>query len=102
MIHVIATIELSAGGRDSFLAEFRQLVPKVLQEEGCIEYGPTIDVETQISAQPPPRADVVTVVEKWANLECLEAHLIAPHTKEFRGKVQQFVERTTLFVLQPV
>ena len=101
MIFVIATIELAEGRRDEFLEIFAALVPKVRQESGCIEYGPTVDVETNIPAQGPARADVVTVVEKWESIETLEAHLMAPHMMEYRKKVKPLVVRTSLRVLEP-
>jgi quinol monooxygenase YgiN len=101
MIHVIATIELHEGRRDAFLAEFRALVPHVLAEEGCIEYGPAIDLATDIPAQHPPRPDVVTVVEKWASVAHLERHLAAPHMRDYRPRVKDLVARTTLVVLSP-
>jgi quinol monooxygenase YgiN len=101
MIHVIATIELHEGRRDAFLAEFHELVPHVLAEEGCIEYGPTLDLETDIAAQIPVRADVVTVVEKWASLEHLRRHLDAPHMHDYRPRVREFIVRATLVILEP-
>jgi quinol monooxygenase YgiN len=101
MIHVIATIELHPGRRDDYLAEFRKLVPHVRAEEGCIEYGPTIDLATGISAQIPERPDVVTIVEKWESLEHLHQHLSAPHMLEFRPRVKDLVARTSLVVLSP-
>jgi quinol monooxygenase YgiN len=101
MIHVIATIELHEGGRDAFLAEFREVVPHVLAEEGCLEYGPTLDLATEIPAQQPPRPDVVTVVEKWASVEHLKRHLTAPHMREFRPKVKELIARSSLVVLTP-
>lgn len=101
MIHVIATIELQPGRLDDFLAEFRKLVPLVLAEEGCLEYGPTVDVATGLAAQQPVRADAVTVVEKWESLGHLKAHLVAPHMEEYRPKVKSMVVSTTLLVLEP-
>ncbi len=101
MIHVIATIELHDGQRDNFLAEMHQVVPLVLEEEGCLSYGPTLDVETNIDAQPAVRPNVVTMVEAWENLEALEAHLIAPHMMEYRPKVKDFVKSVTLQILEP-
>ena len=102
MIHVIVTIELSAGRRDDFLAEFRRIVSTVREEEGCIEYGPAVDLETSISVQPPLRDNVVTVVEKWESLAALEAHLIAPHMLEYRAKVKDLVQQATVHILKPV
>ena len=63
MIHVVATIEIVAGRREAFLAAFRENVPNVLAEEGCLEYAAAVDLETDISAQPPGRDNVVTVVD---------------------------------------
>ena len=77
MVHVIATIQLSVGVRSRFLEEFARIVPLVLAEDGCNEYGPTVDVPTNLPAQPPLREDVVVVVEKWRDLPALEAHLAA-------------------------
>ena len=101
MIHVIATIELHPGRREDFLREFHRIVPPVLAEQGCLEYGPTVDVDTGLSAKLPLRADVVTIVEKWASLEALKAHLVAPHMVEYRPRVKDMVIRTTLQVLEP-
>jgi quinol monooxygenase YgiN len=102
MIHVIATIELAPGKREPFLDAFRANVPLVLREDGCIEYGPTEDVVTDIAAQIPKRENVVTVVEKWRDLAALKAHLVAPHMLTYRTKVKDFVQRVSLQVLQPV
>ncbi|MDP6444256.1 MAG: putative quinol monooxygenase [Pirellulaceae bacterium] len=101
MIIVIATIELHAGSRDAFLAEFHQVVPAVRSEVGCIEYGPTVDVETNIVAQGDVRDNVVTVVEKWESLAALEDHLIAPHMLEYRPKVKDLVANVAIQVLEP-
>ncbi len=101
MIHVIATIELAAGKREAFLAEFRRVVPLVKAEAGCLDYGPAIDVPSGLAAQPPVREDVVTVIERWENLEALRAHLAAPHMQDYRARVKGLVARTQVQVLQP-
>ncbi len=101
MIHVIATIELAPGKREAFLNEFRQLVPKVLAEAGCLEYGPTVDVASEIAAQGAVREDVVTVVEKWSDLAALRAHLVAPHMEAYRPRVKDIVRSTKLQILEP-
>ena len=101
MIHVIATIQVHPGQRAAFLKEFHQLVPLVRAEQGCLEYGPTIDVASGIAAQPPVRNDVVVVVEKWESLPALEAHLAAPHMLAYREKVKDLVTSVELRVLAP-
>jgi quinol monooxygenase YgiN len=101
MIHVIATIELVSGVRDAYLVEFHDLVPRVRLEEGCLEYGPAVDLETGIPAQASPRPDVVVVLEKWASLATLEAHLRAEHMVAFRARVKPLVKSTCLRILAP-
>lgn len=101
MIHVLATIDLRPDTRDQFLAEFRAIVPIVLAEAGCLEYGAAVDVPTGIPAQPPVRPDVAVIVEKWRDLDALRAHLVAPHMLAYRERVKPFVLRSTLQVLDP-
>ena len=88
MIYVIATIEIAAGKRAEFVKLFLANVPNVLAEDGCIEYAPTVDLATEIKAQPAVRANVVTVVEKWESLAALHAHLVAPHMLTYREGVK--------------
>jgi quinol monooxygenase YgiN len=101
MIYVIATIEVAAGRREQFLAEFRKIVPSVRQEQGCLLYEPAVDVPTGIAAQGPVRDSTVTVVEQWESLEALHAHLAAPHMAEYRTRVKEMVVRVELRILQP-
>ena len=102
MLSVIAEIEVVDGKRDEFLEEFRKVVPLVLAEDGCVEYGPTIDAETDIPAQIPRRRNIVTVVEKWESLEQLKAHLVAPHMTEYRVRVKGLVVGSVLRILDAV
>ena len=101
MIHVIVTIELKAGTREAWLAEFRNNLPNVRAEKGCIEYGVAVDLPTDIKAQIPLRDNVVTVVEKWESLEALKAHLAAPHMATYRERVKDLVVGVTLQILEP-
>ena len=41
MIHVLASITVKASERDAFLEIFKANVPKVLEEEGCVDYAAT-------------------------------------------------------------
>ncbi len=101
MIYVVATIELAAGKREEFIAAFKQLMPKVQAEEGCLEYEPAIDEKTSIPVQPEARDDVVVVMEKWESIAALEAHLMAPHMNEYRLQVKDLVKSTLIQVLRP-
>lgn len=101
MIHVIAVIELNPDSRDAFLQEFHAIVPTVRAEQGCIEYGPTVDTATGIAAQSLLGEDAVCVVEKWENLAALQDHLAAPHMTAYRERVKNFVRNVRLHILQP-
>jgi quinol monooxygenase YgiN len=101
MIYVIATIEVKPGKREAFLAEFNKNVPNVRAENGCLEYGPTVDAKTDIKAQIPLRENVVTIVEKWESLQALHAHLVAPHMATYRERVKDYVVGATLQILDP-
>ncbi|MEX2308661.1 MAG: putative quinol monooxygenase [Pirellulales bacterium] len=101
MIHVIATVHTAAGRRDDFLAAFREVVPLVRAESGCLEYGPAVDLEAPIGGQPPIRDEVVTVIEKWDSLAALQDHLAAPHMLRYREKVKDLVARLEIRVLEP-
>jgi len=102
MIQVIATIELAPAAREQFLKIFQALVPKVRQEAGCLEYGPMADVPTGIPVQMPLRPNVVTIVEKWADIAALKTHLAAPHMLTYRQEVQDLVVGLQLQVLAPI
>jgi quinol monooxygenase YgiN len=101
MIHVIATIELAPGMRAAFLKEFHALMPLVHAEQGCIEYGPAVDLASGIAAQPAVRTDAVLVIEKWSDLPALTAHLAAPHMAAYREKVKDIVRGVSLQILEP-
>jgi quinol monooxygenase YgiN len=101
MIHVIATITVKPGQRDAFLAEFHRIVPAVHAEAGCLEYGPTVDAASGIAVQGPLRENVAVIIEKWASLEALKAHMQAPHMAEYRVRVKDLVVSVQLQILQP-
>jgi len=100
MIHVIASIEVKPGSRDAFLKEFKALVPTVKAEKGCIDYGPTVDVQPGLPRQVSYRENTVTIVEKWESLDALKAHLAAPHMTTYRESVKDLVAGVTLQVLE--
>ena len=101
MIHVIATVDLAPGTREAFLKEFRELIPQVLKENGCIEYGPAIDAVTDIPNHFKLGADRVVVVEKWESVPALKAHAVAPHMQAYRARVKDYVRGMELRVLSP-
>jgi quinol monooxygenase YgiN len=99
MINVVASIRIKEGKMSEFLEIFKANVPNVLAEKGCIEYCPAIDIDADL----PPQAldeNLVTLIEKWEDLESLKVHLVAPHMLAYREKVKEMVEDLSLRVLQ--
>ncbi len=102
MIHVIAKIHTVPGKRDAFVTEFHKLVPLVLEEEGCVEYGPTVDAVTDLDAQQKAGENVTVIIERWESLDALKAHLGADHMTAYRERVKDLVENTVLEVYETV
>ena len=98
MINVIAVIYIKEGRSQEFLDCFNALVPVVLQEEGCVAYSPTVDVEVVGSAVQIFAPNAYTIVERWETLEALAAHSSASHMTEFRSKMKDVIEKMTLQV----
>lgn len=98
MIHVLAIITTKPGQRDAVLKIFNANVPAVHAENGCIEYGATIDVD---GADPAFGPDTFVVVEKWENLAALKAHSVAPHMQAYGAKVKDMVAKRAVHVLTP-
>ena len=99
MIHVLASITVKASERDAFLEIFKTNVPKVLKEEGCLEYSATVDFPTEVPIQE-ANPNIVTVVEKWETFPHLQAHFTAPHMLDYKAKVEGMVEEVSLKILK--
>jgi quinol monooxygenase YgiN len=99
MINVIASVCLKSGRLSEFLEIFKSNVPDVREERGCIEYFPSVDIDADL---PPQSLDenVVTIIEKWADLEALHDHLNSPHMLAYKEKVKDIVENVSLKVLR--
>ncbi len=101
MINVIASIQIKEGQLSNFVEIFKSNIPNVLDEKGCIEYMPTVDLPAGL---PPQKlnSNVVTIIEKWNSLEDLKAHLSAPHMMVYREKTKAIVEKMSVKVLEEV
>ena len=101
MLHVLALITTKPGMRDTVLRHFRENMPAVHAEEGCIEYVPVVDAPTFGPFQTELGPDTFVVVEKWANPEALNAHAAAPHMKTYAAKTAGMIEERVIYVLSP-
>ena len=98
MINVIASIHIKEGRLSEFIEIFKTNIPEVLEEKGCLEYVPTIDIPTGLPLQK-LNNNVVTIIEKWGSLEDLQTHLTAPHMLAYKEKVKNLVDKVSLKVL---
>ena len=101
MVHVVAIITAKPGLRDEILEAFRANVPRVHAEDGCIEYGATIDAEGAGSLQTPFGDDAFVVIEKWGSLAALKAHAAAPHMAAYGVKTRDMIASRVIHVLSP-
>jgi len=101
MIHVIAVITAKPGMRESVLQHFRANVPACRAEQGCVEYGATVDAAESPKWAAPFGADTFVVIEKWESLEALNAHARAPHMAAYAAKVKDLLASRAVHVLDP-
>lgn len=101
MIHIVAIITAKPGMRDNILAAFHANMPAVHAEQGCIEYGPTIDAEGAGSFQTKFGPDTFVVIEKWESLDALRAHGASPHMAAYAARTRDMVASRVIHVLQP-
>lgn len=99
MICVLATIRVREGERGRFLEIFNANVPRVRQEEGCLEYFPAVDLDSGLPVQQSD-PNAVTVVEKWQSVAALHEHLASPHMLQYKEQVKDLVESVSLKVLR--
>lgn len=99
MISVIASITVKEGELAKFIEIFKANVPLVRAEDGCIEYSPTIDVDSGLPIQV-REPSTVTIIEKWQSLDALQAHLVTPHMLAYREETKDIIEKVSLKVLQ--
>ena len=100
MIHVVAIITTNPGERETVLQAFRANVPAVHAEDGCIEYGATVDADAgQFQTKFGP--DTFVVIEKWASLDALRAHAASPHMAAYAAKTKPMIAKRVIHVLSP-
>ncbi len=101
MIHVVAIVTAHPGQRDAVLAAFRENMPAVHAEQGCIEYQPATDTPDIGPFQAQIGADSFVVLEKWESKEALMAHAGAPHMVAYGRRVKDMLASRVIHVLSP-
>lgn len=101
MIQVLAIITAKPGMRDRILDAYRANVEAVRAEAGCLGYEAVIDVRDAAPGFARFGPDVFVVVEKWASIEALMAHAVAPHMKAYASQVKDLTASRAIHVLEP-
>jgi quinol monooxygenase YgiN len=101
MIHVIAVVTAKPGKREEVLKHWRQIVPAVRAEQGCIEYGAAVDADPALPVQTKYGPDAFVVVEKWESMDALSAHAVAPHMKAYGAKTKDLLAGRVIHILSP-
>jgi quinol monooxygenase YgiN len=99
MLHVVAIVTAKPGKRAEVLAQFSAIVPTVLAEAGCIEYGPVVDAG--VPGRPEFGPDVFLVIEKWESAEALAVHSKAPHMLAYGSATADLVASVAVYPLLP-
>jgi len=99
MVHVIASVYIKENKFEAFMEIFKPNVKRVLEEKGCIEFSPTIDLDINEAVQELD-SNVLTIVEKWETLEDLNKHGVAPHMETYHKAVKDLVQKVKIKVLQ--
>ncbi|MFC4271088.1 antibiotic biosynthesis monooxygenase [Sneathiella chungangensis] len=100
-VNVIAIITAKPGKRDAVLAAFKDNVPAVHAEKGCIEYNAVIDMEGIGGFQAKLGENSFAVIEKWESMDALMAHAVSDHMKAYGAKTKDMLESRTIHVLTP-
>jgi len=99
MIHVVAIITAKPGQRDSILKAFKENMPAVHAEQGCVEYQPVIDASDAGPMQTEISADAFMVIEKWETMDDLTAHAKSAHMAAYAATVKEMIADRTIHVL---
>ena len=102
MIYVIATVEVVEGKRGQYLRELKKVIPDVHAESGCLEYDPAGDVATDIAVQDPVNENVVTIIERWTDIQALKDHLQTSHMKTYREATKSVIKGLRIRILKPL
>ncbi|MBE5254018.1 MAG: putative quinol monooxygenase [Enterobacterales bacterium endosymbiont of Blomia tropicalis] len=100
MLTVVAEICVKPGRRQVVLDAIQQLIPTVLDEEGCHQYDALVDHQAQVPWKH-NLPDSIFMLEKWESLRHLEQHQQMLHMEEHRGRIKDDVVDVKILVLEP-
>lgn len=94
-------VKLEADKAD-YIAQTQAILGAVRAEPGCLEYRLLGDCDTSWTAPQRFGERTLWMLEKWASVTSLKAHLQTPHMKAFGPKVSGMRSASTFHVLEDV
>ena len=88
--------------RADYIAQTKAILGAVRKEDGCLEYRLLGDAETDWEKPQRFGERTLWMLEKWASVSALKAHLETPHMKAFGPKVSGLRANGTFHVLEDV
>ena len=88
--------------RADYIAKTKSVLAAVRAEPGCLEYRLLGDLQTDWDKPQRFGAKTLWMIEKWASVNSLKAHLETPHMKAFGPTVRPFRDSSTFHVLEDV
>lgn len=85
-----------------YIAQTKAILGAVRAEPGCLEYRLLGDCDTSWTAPQRFGERTLWMLEKWASVTSLKAHLQTPHMKAFGPKVSGMRSASTFHVLEDV
>ncbi|MCZ4060181.1 putative quinol monooxygenase [Pantoea sp. LMR881] len=100
MLTVVAEICVKPGRRQVVLEAIQQLIPTVLDEEGCHQYDALLDHQAQMPWKH-NSPDSIFMLEQWGSLRHLEQHQQMAHMEKHRERIKDDVVDVKILVLEP-
>lgn len=102
-VWVLCRFDLKPGAdKSDYIAQTKAILNAVRREDGCLEYRLLGDAETDWEKPQRFGERTLWMVEKWASVNSLKAHLETPHMKAFGPKVSGMRASGTFHVLEDV
>ena len=86
----------------AYIAQTKEILDTVRAEDGCLEYRLLGDAVTDWDKPQRFGERTLWMLEKWASVNSLKAHLATPHMKAFGPKVSGMRSASTFHVLEDV
>lgn len=101
MVIGLVIITAKPGCRGDVLRVYKAVIPKVLEEKGCIQYIAAKDLYYG-PAQSLLGEESFALIGMWESLEEFEAHAVSGHMEACRSRVEEIVVDRTFHLVSSV